>query len=117
MPTVVWIIVVSIAVGLLVTVAFPAFARGWRLSEGRRILADARQMDSAIDQWADDAKKQEGNAIDTSAVASYLKGGLWPATDLMGNPYIVDTVGSKQISISPSTKAVLGGLGIDWGNY
>jgi hypothetical protein len=102
---------------LLVTVAFPAFIRGWNLSRARRIINDARQMDGAIDEWADEAKKLEGDEIDTVAAAGYLKGGSWQSADLLGNSYIIGWVGSNQIGIAPSTKSLLAGLNVDWGNY
>ncbi len=115
--TTVAIILVAIIMWLIIDVAFPAYIRGWNLSRARRIVADASQMDNAIDQWATEAGKQEGEAINTAAAAAYLRSGSWHESDVLGNPYIVGLVGTKQITVSASTKALLVGPAIDWGGY
>jgi hypothetical protein len=115
--TTVSIILVAFIMWLLITVAFPAYIRGWNLSRARRIISDASQMDNAIDQWATETGKQEGDEINTDAAAAYLKSGSWHASDIIGNAYIIGTVGPSQISVSPSTKIVLVGPNIDWGSY
>jgi hypothetical protein len=115
--TIVALVVVGIIMWLLISVAFPAFIRGWNLSRARRIIGDTRQMDDAIDRWATETSKQEGDEINTVEAATYLKGGSWTTSDLMGNPYAIGEVGSNQISISSSTKTLLSSTGIDWGVY
>jgi hypothetical protein len=72
---------------------------------------------STIDQWATEAGKQEGDEINTADAAAYLKSGSWHESDVVGNPYIVGLVGTKQITVSASTKALLVGPSIDWGSY
>jgi type II secretory pathway pseudopilin PulG len=108
-------IVVAI-IGLLAALAIPSFVKARKQSQGRRILNDVRQMDAAIDQWAMEKTKLDGDAIDTTAAQSYLKF-PWSTTDLFGNPYNVTVVGSTQISIDATTKTTLDGVGIDWGKY
>jgi hypothetical protein len=115
--TTVSITLVAIIMWLLITVAFPAYVRGWNLSRARRIISDASQMDNAIDQWATEAGKQEGDEINTADAAAYLKSGSWHTSDIVGNPYIIGLVGTKQVSVSPSTKTLLVGPSIDWGSY
>ena len=115
--TTVSIILVAIIMWLLITVAFPAYVRGWNLSRARRIISDASQMDNAIDQWATEAGKQEGDEINTADAAAYLKSGSWQTSDIVGNPYIIGLVGTKQVSVSPSTKTLLVGPSVDWGSY
>jgi hypothetical protein len=102
---------------VVIDVAVPAYIRGWNLSRARRIISDATQMDSAIDQWATEAGKQEGDEISTADAAAYLKSGSWHESDVVGNPYIIGLVGTNQITVSASTKAVLVGPAIDWGSY
>jgi hypothetical protein len=111
------IILVAIIIWLLIDVAFPAYIRDWNLSRARRIISDASQMDNAIDQWATEAAKQEGDEINTTDAAAYLKSGSWHVSDIIGNPYVVGLVGTKQITVSASTKALLVGPDIDWGSY
>ena len=108
--------IVVAVIGLLAAMAVPGFVIARKRSQGRRVVNDARLMDSAVDQWAMEANKMDGATIDTSAAATYLKKG-WKTNDVLGYNYIVNTVGTGQIQISTTTKIVLSGVGIDWGPY
>ena len=116
--TLVEIMIVVAIIGLLAALAVPGFVKARKQSQGRRIVNDARQLDAAIDQWALEKGKSDGNAIVTSEAASYLKM-PWPATDVLGvNGYdVTGGVGSNQVKIATATKTALAGVGIDWGNY
>jgi prepilin-type N-terminal cleavage/methylation domain-containing protein len=115
--TLVEIMIVVAIIGLLAALAIPGFVKARKQSQGRRALNDARQMDAAIDQWALEKGKKDGDTITTSEAATYLKG-AWPSTDPLGNNYDHSAgVGSNQVVISSTTKTVLSGVGIDWGPY
>ena len=114
--TLVEIMIVVAIIGLLAALAVPGFMRARKQSQGRRIVNDARQMDAAVDQWALERGASNGSTIDTVGAANYLKR-AWPANDLLGNAYVVNTVGSTQIQINTTTKTALTGVGIDWGAY
>ncbi len=114
--TLVEIMIVVAIIGLLAALAIPGFVKARKQSQGRRILNDARQMDAAIDQWALEKGKVDGDAIVTSEAATYLKS-AWSDTDLLGNNYNITVVGSTQVQISAATKSALAGVGIDWGPY
>ena len=114
--TLVEIMIVVAIIGLLAALAIPGFVKARKQSQGRRILNDCRQMDAAIDQWALENGKKDGDAIDTSAASSYLKTS-WKTTDLLNNNYPLTVVGSTQIAISSTTKTALSGVDIDWGAY
>ena len=114
--TLVEIMIVVAIIGLLAALAIPGFVKARKQSQGRRILNDVRQMDAAIDQWALENGKKDGDAIDTTSATSYLKT-AWKTQDLLGAAYNVTVVGSTQISIAASTKTALAGVGIDWGSY
>jgi prepilin-type N-terminal cleavage/methylation domain-containing protein len=114
--TLVEIMIVVAIIGLLAALAIPAFVKARKQSQGRRILNDVRQMDSAIDQWALETGQTDGNAINTSAAQSYLKM-PWLTSDLLNNAYNVTVIGSTQISVNAATKTALNGVGIDWGAY
>jgi len=114
--TLVEIMIVVAIIGLLAALAVPGFVKARKQSQGRRILNDVRQMDAAIDQWALEQGRSDGAAINTTQAATYLKGS-WRTTDLLGNTFTVNTVGSTQIVVSSSTKTALTGVGIDWGTY
>ncbi|HUI08161.1 MAG TPA: prepilin-type N-terminal cleavage/methylation domain-containing protein [Verrucomicrobiae bacterium] len=114
--TLVEIMIVVAIIGLLAALAIPGFVKARKQSQGRRILNDARQMDAAIDQWALENGKKDGDSVTTSQAASYLKT-AWPTNDLLGNQYVISNVGANQVQISPTTKTALSGVGIDWGAY
>jgi prepilin-type N-terminal cleavage/methylation domain-containing protein len=108
---------VAIAVmGVVLTLAIPAYVKARKETEGRRITNDARQMDNAIDQWATDTQQTEGQAVNTTAAAAYLSN-TWVTTDLLGNDFTFGEVGTQQVQISPATKTALANVGIDWGPY
>lgn len=114
--TLVEIMIAVAIIGLLAALAIPAFVKARKQSQGRRILNDVRQMDAAIEQWALENGKQDGDAIDTTTAQSYLKI-PWNTSDLLGNGYVVTVVGATQISVNAATKTALAGVGIDWGAY
>jgi type IV pilus assembly protein PilA len=114
--TLVEIMIVVAIIGLLAALAIPGFVKARKQSQGRRALNDARQMDAAIDQWALEQGKKDGDTITTTEAATYLKG-TWPSTDPLGNAYAIGTVGSNQVTIASTTKTALTGVGIDWGPY
>jgi prepilin-type N-terminal cleavage/methylation domain-containing protein len=114
--TLVEIMIVVAIIGLLAALAIPGFVKARKQSQGRRILNDARQMDAAIDQWALETGQTDGNAINTTSAATYLKT-AWKSNDLLNNAYLVTVVGGTQMGINATTKTALAGVGIDWGAY
>jgi prepilin-type N-terminal cleavage/methylation domain-containing protein len=114
--TLVEIMIVVAIIGLLTVLALPSFIKARKQSQGRRILNDARQMDAAVDQWAMEYNKKDGDTVDTAAAATYLKS-TWKANDILGHPFILNTVGTSQVDIATTTKSALAGVGIDWSTY
>jgi type II secretory pathway pseudopilin PulG len=101
---------------LLAALAIPGFVKARKQSQGRRVINDARQMDAAIDQWAKEKGKKDGDSVVSTEAATYLKG-EWKSTDLLGNSYSIGTVGTNQLRIHATTKSALDGVGIDWGQF
>ena len=114
--TLVEIMIVVAIIGLLAALAIPGFVKARKQSQARRIINDARQLDSAIDQWAIEKGKKDGDQVDTTEAGSYLKGG-WIENDLLGNAYVIGNVGVGQVRISSTTKTALDNVGVDWGNF
>ena len=114
--TLVEIMIVVAIIGLLAALAIPGFVKSRKQSQGRRILNDARQMDSAIDQWALEYGKKDTDAVITTSAATYLKT-TWPTNDLLGNGYVIANLGAGQVRVAAATKTALSGVGIDWGAY
>ncbi|MCG3150678.1 MAG: hypothetical protein PCFJNLEI_04169 [Verrucomicrobiae bacterium] len=116
--TLVEIMIVVAIIGLLAALAIPGFVKARKQSQGRRSLNDARQIDSAIDQWAIEKKMKVGDTIVLAEVATYVKGGL-PSADAVNNAFVISTTlaESNNVAISTSTKSALDGVGIEWGTY
>ncbi|MCX7915294.1 MAG: type II secretion system GspH family protein [Verrucomicrobiae bacterium] len=111
------IMIIVAIIGMLAALAMPGFIKVRKQSQARRILNDARMIDTAIDAWAMEKGRADGDAIDMAEVATYAKGGTLPTVDLLGNPFLIGTVGTNQVRISTTTKSALTGVPIDWGPY
>ena len=115
--TLVEIMIVVALIGLLAGLAIPRFLKHRKQSQGRRIVNDARIIDAAVDKWALELGKADGDAVDLASVARYTKGGAINPNDLLGNSYVIGPVGTNQVMVSPTTKTALAGVGIDWGAF
>jgi type II secretory pathway pseudopilin PulG len=104
-------------IGMLAALAIPSFIKVRKQSQGKRIVNDARIIDSAIDSWALENGKADGATIDLAGAAGYTKTGTISTVDLLGNDYQIGVVGPTQVAIAASTKTALAGVAIDWGGY
>ena len=111
------IMIVVALIGLLAVMALPAFMKVRKQSQGKRIVNDARVIDTAIDAWAMENNKADGDSVDLVAINGYSKSGQLHTSDVLGNPYNIGQVGTNQVQISTSTKSALAGVSIDWGAY
>ena len=109
-------IVVSL-IGLLAVMALPAFMKVRKQSQGKRIVNDARVVDTAVDAWAMENNKADGDVWTWSDINGYSKSGQLHTNDTLGNPYDKGPVGANQVRISADTKSALSGVSIDWGAY
>jgi len=73
--TLVEIMIVVAIIALLAAIAVPNFLRARKRSQATRILEDLRIIDSAIDQYAIENNKAEGQAANWTDVQAYLKKG------------------------------------------
>jgi prepilin-type N-terminal cleavage/methylation domain-containing protein len=111
------IMIIVAIIGLLAALASPSFIKVRKQSQAKRIVNDARIIDTAIDEWAMEKSKADGDDVDLAEVASYTKTGVVPTTDLLGNPFIINKVGTNQVQISTTTKSAMTGIDVDWGVY
>lgn len=114
--TLVEIMVIVAIIGVIAALVIPQAIRSRKVSQGNRIVNDAREMNAAINQWAMENNKSDGATVNTTQAASYLKG-TWPKKDLLGNNFNIGKVGTSQITIAAKTKKALSGVGIDWGPF
>jgi len=115
--TLVEIMIVVAIVGLLAALAVPSVIKNRQRSQGERTVNDARIIDAAINSWALETGQTDGNAINLAGASTYVKTGILPTNDVLGNPYTIATVGATQVLISTVTKTALANAGIDWGPY
>ena len=71
--TLVEIMIVVTIIGLLAAIAIPSFVRARTASRTNACINNLRQMESAKEQWAFDARQIQGAAADTAACIVYLK--------------------------------------------
>ena len=115
--TLVEIMIVVALIGLLAALAIPSFIKVRKQSQAKRIINDARIIDAAINAWALELNKKDGDTVDLNAAAQYTKSGTINPVDILGNPYDINNVGASQVVISVETKSALTGVAIDWGPY
>jgi type IV pilus assembly protein PilA len=111
------IMIVVGLIGLLAALMVPAFIKNRKMSQGRRIVNDARVIDAAINAWALEVAAVDDSPVDVAAAGQYTGQGTINTTDLLGNTYGIGFVGSNQVTISTTTKSALSGVSIDWGPY
>jgi type II secretory pathway pseudopilin PulG len=111
------IMIIVALVGLLAVLAMPGIIKSRKQAQGRRVINDARIIDTAIDAWAIEKNKSDGDNVDITDAATYSKSGALPARDVLGNLYAIGKVGTNQVKVSSTTKMALDGVSIDWGGY
>ena len=91
--TLVEIMIVVAIIGLLAAIAIPSFMKARTTSQKNACIENLRQVEGAKEQWAMEASKSTGDAINTSGVSSYLKGSKFPACP-GGGTYTYNAVGT-----------------------
>jgi prepilin-type N-terminal cleavage/methylation domain-containing protein len=94
--TLVEIMIVVAIIGLLAAIAIPNFVKARATSQANACINNMRQIDSACDQWALEAKKKTGDAItfpgDLTPYIKLTTASLIPSCPA-GGTYSVGTVG------------------------
>ncbi len=88
--TLVEIMIVVAIIGLLAAIAIPSFARARNTSRQNACINNLRQIDGAKDQWAIENNKVDSDAVASTDVTPYIKGG-WPQCPAAGT-YTLTTV-------------------------
>lgn len=111
------LMIIVALIALLAVLALPSFAKARMQSQGKRIVNDARVIDTAIDAWAMEFNRVDGDPINLTLAAHYAKTGRLTTNDVLGNPYTIGQVGTNQVRIATVTKSALARGSIDWGGY
>ena len=98
--TLVEIMIVVAIIALLAAIAVPNFLRSRKRSQATQVLEDLRLIDSAVDQYAIENNKKQGDTLNWTTVRNYLKTGsrleASGGTDIIGSSFgaafTVDTI-------------------------
>lgn len=92
--TLVEIMIVVLIIGILLAIAVPNFVKARESSRAKSCVANLKQIDAAVEQWAMDNKKADGDTCNwADIVPNYLKsqpscpsGGTYQAPFTVGQP-------------------------------
>ncbi len=90
--TLVEIMIVVAIIGLLAAIAIPNFVKARNTSQTNACINNLRQMDSAVQQWALETKRQDTSAPVSAEVYTYLKGQVVPVCPAGGTYALGATV-------------------------
>jgi prepilin-type N-terminal cleavage/methylation domain-containing protein len=94
--TLIEIMIVVAIIALLAAIAVPGFLRARKRSQATRVLNDLRSIDSAVDQYALENHKIDGETVSDADWKAYLKHGTKlydTGQDVFGNDYGPQLVG------------------------
>jgi prepilin-type N-terminal cleavage/methylation domain-containing protein len=89
--TLVEIMIVVAIIGLLAAIAIPNFVKARTTAQKNTCIANLKQIDGAIQEWAVEWKKNSTDNADVNGVKKYLKGSNMPLCPA-GGVYTLYTV-------------------------
>ena len=89
--TLVEIMIVVAIIGLLAAIAIPNFVKARTTAQKNACVANLKQIDGAVQQWALEMKKTSTDNVTTTDVLDYLKGSILPLCPANGT-YTTGTV-------------------------
>ncbi len=101
--TLVEIMIVVAIIGLLAAIAIPNFVKARTTAQKNACIANLKQIDGGIQQWALENKKSAADAVTTTNVKDYLKGSQIPVCPGGGSYTTSDVQTSPTCNISGHT--------------
>ncbi len=97
--TLVEIMIVVAIIGMLASIAVPNFMKARTMARQKSCISNLQSIDGAIETWATDLNKAEGQPVAYSDIRTYLKS--TPVCPSGGttfdNSYTISTVGSPPL--------------------
>ena len=101
--TLVEIMIVVAIIGLLAAIAIPNFVKARTTAQKNACIANLKQIDGAVQQWALENKKSGTATVSTTDILDFLKGSALPACPAAG------TYATSTVSETPTcTQSVIG---------
>jgi prepilin-type N-terminal cleavage/methylation domain-containing protein len=94
--TLVEIMIVVAIIGLLAAIAIPNFVKARTTAQKNACIANLKQIDGAVQQWALEAKKSSTDSATTTDVLAFLKGSTLPACP-QGGTYTTGAVSAAPV--------------------
>ena len=101
--TLVEIMIVVAIIGLLAAIAVPSFIRARTTSQKNTCINNLRQIDSAIDQFAIENNKSNGDNVHRINVTPYLKGNKLPRCPANGTYALANVGTNPQVGCTDKT--------------
>jgi len=94
--TLVEIMIVVAIIGLLAAIAIPNFVKARQTAQTNGCIANLKQIDGGVQQWAIENKKTSTDTPTATEVAAYLKGGAIPSCP-GGGSYTIQSVSQNPL--------------------
>ena len=103
--TLVEIMIVVAIIGLLAAIAIPNFVKARATAQKNACIANMKQIEGAVQQWALEEKKVATDtwAITDVTLMAFMKGSLMPTCSATGSAYVGSTVGGNPTCTSAVT--------------
>ena len=96
-------IMIGVAIiGLLAAIAIPNFVRARTTAQKNACIANLRQIESAVQQWALENKKSAASVVTTADVTPFLKNNVMPE-EPAGAGYTVSTIDAAPLCTGPAS--------------
>jgi len=100
--TLVEIMIVVAIIGLLASIAMPNFVKARNASQANACINNLRQIDSCVQQWALENKKNDTDPPDSAEVIFYIRGGVLPTCPAGGSYQFAAALGTTPCVSCPN---------------